>query len=376
MEVGDSATAYQQHPQFDEKRLSNDLTDAEPIEPVNAFKYGVIISVPLIYINANEATSVDKITSNLRAIKYDALVDLMKIAKNIPTSDKYGQITICDQLASRLSKQQNGEYNQFIDFLKWGGQMAKNLDVDATYVDIASIGVSFDVIRNYVVDDQTGVLKAAEPTIMNGYQLYSQIPNDELIRSIRSATNDTDFNRMQYYLAHFEKQLTFKPGYVLNQTPKFINMAFFFMCLYSESIPILGYSSNDLKGNILSHIVDVVIRSRVMQAWQRDTHTKVLLNDLYKNYDNRNHIIKLAQLTCARDRAQFFLNLVKNKGELANILDQNFYNRYESLLESFKLEIDGNTYYLLGASFICELGKILPSNILNVQKMCQEIELE
>lgn len=362
---------------FDESKVAKDLSDADPINPSEVYQHGVVFSVPLIYINADESITVDKVISNLRVMNKNSLTELTKIASDISCADKSGQLLICDQFVTRLSSSQDGEYGKFIEFLKWGGQIAKDLDVDEEYVDSSSMGITFDLIRNYIVDSNTNVLISAEPIAIDGIQLYSQLGgNRDAIQSIREATNDTDLNRIQFCLAHFEKQLTFSPGYVLNQTIKIINLAFFFMCLYSESSPVLGYSSNDLKGNILAYIVDVVVRSRVMQAWQRDNNTKILLSDLSKNYDNRHNIIKLSQLTSARERAQFFLNLIKNKGEVAKVIDQNFYNRYISVLEKFKLSIDGCDYYLLGASFIAELGTILPDNILNIQELCQKINID
>lgn len=358
-------------------QISNNLTDTVEVSPADARNHGVVINVPLIYINSNEEESIDRVTPNLRVIKYDTLVDLMKIAMKIQTADVNGQIAICDELATKLAQSQEEEYKQFIEFLKWGSEMAKSMDINELYIDVDNVGVTFDVIRNYVCNPETGILVSAIPIGIDGIQLYSQLQNNEAtIQSIREQTNDTDFNRIQYYLAHFEKQLTFTPGYVLNLTTKIINLAFFFMCIYSDSIPISGYCSNDLKGNILSYIVDVVVRSRVMQAWQRDDSTKTLLNDLIKNYDNRNHIIRLIQTPTSRERAQYFLNLVKTKRELAKILDPKFYDRYIDTLEKFKLNIDTKNYYLLGAAFITELGKILPDDIMNAQEICKSLSVD
>lgn len=356
------------------EKLTQDLCDTNPIEACDAHKYGVIINVPYIYINADENENVDKIIPNLRVINYERLVELIKLGINIFSGDKSEQQSICDQLVACLSLEEDDTYTQFIELLKAGSKTAGYIDVDEDYVDVGSIGVSFDLIRNYVVDPVTGVLQSAEPITINGIQLYSQLAgNENDILAIRKATNDTDFNRIQYYLSHFQKQLTFQKNYVVNQTVKAVNLGFFFMGLYAQSRPILGYSSNDLKSNILSYIIDLVVRSRVMQAWQRDLNTKILLSDLVKNYDNRIHIIKLCQLYTPRERAMYFLNLVKNKGEISKILQLNFYDKYISLMNLFKMNIEGKEYYSFGSEFLVELGKILPDEKMDIEKLCKEI---
>ncbi|ATY70209.1 GrBNV gp36-like protein [Tomelloso virus] len=351
-------------------KVNNDLSDNAAIDPQNAHEYGVIISVPIIYVSTDEEKCIDRIVSNLRVIPYDDLMDSVKIAMRIAHSNKEEQLNISSEFASRLAKSEDGEYSQFIELIKWGGSIAKELDVQEDYCEVSNVGVSFDVIRTFIVDPSTGVLQSAQPTTYQNYQLYSQLGNNEqAIQEIRQATNDTDFNRIQFYLAHFEKQLTFTPGYVPNQTTKLINLAFFFMTIFSQSRPISGYSSNDLKGNILSYSVDVLARSRVIQAWQRDQNTKMLLKDLTTNYDSRNYISKISNIPTARERANTFLNLVKKKPELAQILDADFYNRYVKLLEKYAMTIDGADYYLLGSEFIVDLGAMLPSNIMDIQKM-------
>lgn len=349
--------------------LVADLSDSTPIEPQNVHNHGRVISLPLIYIDADERTTTDRVTSNLRVIDECNLQDLIQIALLISNPNNKTQFDICKELVHRLSKH-SGEYTQLSTIIQWASDVASQMDVDVEYVDTASIPLSFDVIRNYNVDSKTGILTSADQVSISNIQLYSQLNGDKSkIQQIREQTNDTDFNRMQYCLAHFENHLMFKPGYLLSQTPKLINMGLVYLCLSSESAPVRGFSSNDIKGNLLSYIIDVVIRSRVIQAWQRDINTKILLKDLFKNYDTRNHIVQLSQMDTSRERAQFFLRLIQRKGELSKILNTDFFNKYMDLLAKHKLTIENQDFFTLGSEFIIEMVSLFSINKIDVESI-------
>ncbi|ATZ81562.1 GrBNV_gp36-like protein [Drosophila innubila nudivirus] len=349
-------------------------TDSVPTHEVN--KHGVVISVPTLYINANEESGIDRIVSNLRVINYDKLVELMPIAIDINTVSKCMVAEKCNYLVNYLIKRLDTEDSaSFMEFIKFSSRISKDLDIDDDYYDVTTNGLSFDIIRKYINDPYTGVLKMAEPIEYMGYQFYSQIPEDEnynnTILNIRQATNDTDFNRIQYHLTHFERTLTFTPGYVYNSTLKLKCLALFYVALYTESKPIEEHCSNDLKGNLLAYILDCVVRSRVIQAWQRDSASQKLTNDIIKNYDTRIHIIKLCQLKTSKERAQHFINLMRQNPELQKFTSHLNFESYMECLRRTSLNIEGDTYYLLGSEFISSIAVNLP-DLASLQNIYEE----
>lgn len=341
------------------------LLDSDSVMPSEVHKYGVVISVPTLYVNADEMNGVDRIVSNLRVISYEKLIELMPYAIDINAMPKSVVSDKCNYLINYLvDRLKTDDANTFMEFIKFSSRVSKDMDIDEDYYDVTTSGLSFDIIRQYVNDPHTGILKAAEPTTQFGYQLYSQIPDgpqyEQMVFEIRNQTNDTDFNRIQLHLSHFERTLTFTPGYVYSTTLKLKCLALFYVALYSESRPVTDYCSNDLKGNLLSYILDCVIRSRIIQAWQRDNATNRLANDMAKNYDSRIPYIKMCQLRTARERAQHFIDQLRNNKDLKKCLPHLNYDLYVECLNKSKLLIDGQTYYLLNSEFISHVAVNLP----------------
>lgn len=348
--------------------MYDSLLDNPPIQPEDVSKHGVIINVPTFYISCDEQNGYDQSIMNLRVIDSKVLLDLVNMVRQI-LENSVDQCEFSTKLMNRLVNMHSQDINNLLDFMNKITTMSRSLDLDDNFYDLTSTNISFDRIRNYVVDPETGVLQTAEPTTyMDKYQLYSQLYNtgthDEIYDpenmqlEIRKATNDSDFNRMQYYLLCVEKFLLFREGYVCESTAKLGNLALFHLCLISESRPIMAYSSNDLRGNILSYMIDMVVRSRVIQMWQRYPTTARLLNDMVRNYDGNNHLVKLCQMKSARDRAQYILNSLKNiKDNTTNgITDTLNYDAYFTTLQQFQLVVDGKNYYSLGNEFITKLG--------------------
>lgn len=352
----------------DSDSTSSDFMDSPGISPSDVDKYGVVISAPLIYIDSDETECRDKVTANLRVIPYQKLLELMQIAVKIITGDKSKQHELAIEIFDMLNCK-GRKIDEFLEFIKFGVEIANELDISEEYVDLVTHGVSFDIIRNYVVDPNTKILKSAEPTTIGGYQLYSQIENENDKNKVRVMTNESDFNRMQYLLAHMEKILTFEPGYVCNQTVKIINLGLFYLCLYYDSAPIIGHCNTDLKSNMLAYILDCVVRSRVIQAWQRDKSTKPLLKDVLKHYDNRNHIAKIIQLPSSKLRGQFVLKIVGKYPELKNLLDETMYDAYISIFNRFILEINSKKYHLLTTQYIIDLSAMMSIVLKNLDTL-------
>lgn len=346
--------------------MYNSLLDNEAVDAVDAAKYGVVINVSTLYIACDEQTGVDQVVSNLRVIDPQVLLDLVNMARQI-LDNTVDQCEYSTNLLNRLVNRHSKDVNNLLDFMNKITAMSKSLELDDNFYDVTATNISFDRIRSYNVDPDTNILVSAEPTTYDHYQLYSQVQTamlhaddqpDAINLRIREATNDTDFNRMQYCLMCVEKFLLFREGYICESTAKLGNLALFHLCLVSESRPILNYSSNDLRGNILSYMIDMVVRSRLIQYWQRFPTTARLLNDMSRNYDNNNHVVRLCQMKSARDRAQHILNSLKNVKDTntTSLTDTLNYDLYHETLQLFRLTIDGIEYYHLGSEFILKLG--------------------
>lgn len=338
---------------------TNSILDSDPILPNDLALGDVVINVPYLCINADEVNGRDEaIMPNLRAINYDKLFDLMNVAVKIPDATNEQQIDLYHQFINiiiQTSAQSVDDISHIMNFLKFAAQLGKDIDVNDNYSDINTNGISFDIIRKYVTDQTTGILLSANPIVHDStIQLYSQLSNEQNVLNIRKLYNDTDFNRIQYYLTCFEKTLMFRPGFVYSRTVKVTNLALFYLCLLNHSRPIDKLCSNDLKANFLGYIIDAILRSRVIQAWQKEASSKKLLSDLVKNYDKNNHILNLCQLNSAKMRAQYFLNQLSKKPELSEYINHINYKSYETLIDKFKQVIDGKEYYMLGSQFITD----------------------
>lgn len=341
----------------------------------------VNICIPLIYVHTDDIPGKDKIVPNLRVIDYAYFQQLMNIAVKIPTANNVESTEISDQLIKFLMHSNvNKDCDQTLvhtiaNVLDVNGRLSKDFDLEDDYVDLTTECISFDIIRHYKTVPRTGILISAEPVTIDGYQLYSQLPRNnhyENVLKVRKQTNDTDYMRMQYYLSCFEKMLTFQPGYCLSRTMKVSNLALFYLCLCSGSIPISTYSHIDIKSNIIGYVIDLIARSRCMQSWLRDESSQKLIKDMVKNYDPDNHIIQLCQLPTPKQRAKYVLNLLAKKPELSEFAKQLNYDILVSLLQKNTHTIEGETYYLFDQEFLTNLVTKIPflspspeHNILN-----------
>lgn len=340
--------------------MNDDILDNETVPRTRVHEYGVVVNLPLIYVSADEESHTDESIDNYRVLAFDRLAEIMRVAIRIAGANRDEEMTIWKTLTDLLMRYNDGKREEpvlaFLDFIN---NASRDLKIDDEYVDSTQPCVTFDVIRRYENDPSTGLLTASDPEPYGDLQLYSQInDDDDLAMRIRRERNDTDMNRFHYCLSAFDKTLRFLPGYVYNRTVKVINLALAHLCLVSASHPIEGYSSNDLKSNVLAYIIDVVIRSRVIQAWQRDPASRLLMSDLTKNYDKENVLVALCKLKGPKERAKLLLREFNKAPECAELCEQLSYESYEQLLDRSRRTIDGRDYYAFDNQFLLELLKL------------------
>lgn len=379
---------------------SNSLLDSDPVEVKDAKLHGHIIAVPYIYINVKEKNGIDRVVHNYRVVQLADLFELTQIAIEISSSDKNEQINICSDFIKRLASKSEDDIAYIMQFLQFTADMSRELDIDDDFNDTTTPCYNeVDIIRRYITDANTMLIRSYDPspyTLPDGkvIHFFSQIPNtdpmwkEQMVETIRKENNDTDYNRVQRLMLGFEKTLTFIPGYVYSRTVQVINLALFYMCLYDVSKPIQGWGSNDLKGNMLGYIIDLVIRSRVVQAWQREEKKRYLIADMTRNYDPQNPMIKFCQIDSARERSKHFISLLMKTNELVEFAQSLDYDKYVAILQETvvtpdvkKFMIDGydseelnNTeerYYSLGSKFITSIALNLP-NLEAIKKLYEK----
>lgn len=354
---------------------TNSLNDAETIRLDQIVEPMCIINVPFIYVDIDLAEPQDKVIPNLRAIDYKTFTELMTLALDIPKLTNDASVELTHKLIKLLMSNVSNidDIKSVVEFLEFTSDMSKKFDLDDDYIDVTSECISFDLIRKYTTD-KYGILKSSEPTLYNNCSFYSQFQNPADILRARELNNDSDFNRMQFALNAFEKALTFTPGYVLDKTVKLTNLALFYLILYSVSRPIDTLCSVDLRSNMIAYMIDVIVRTRVIQGWQRSHSGRKLLTDLIKNYNNKNHIVALCKLMTPRERAQYMLKIlaemqssseVREDAKLKNISIDSIvsnlnYNWYEEILATTVQNINGRQYYVFSSDFVIQITSKVP----------------
>lgn len=329
-----------------------DILDNDYVTQNEVKNYGVVINIPTIYVNTNENGN-DECSQNLRVIKFDDLTELMNISIVISRATHDELINIWETLVEILLKSNKKMENEddVLTFLTFASTMSKDLNIDDEYIDSTTNSISFDIIRKYINDPQTTLLLSAEQLSWNNAQLYSQLNSNDVTKA-RIEYNDTDMNRYLYCLMFYEKILKFEQNYVFNNTVRVANLALFYLCLICKSRPIQYLSSNDIKSNILGYIIDVIVRSRVIQAWQKQASSKILLSDMTNNYDEKQLMVAICRLPTAKLRAKYILNQLSKAKNMTEIVKCLSYEAYEELLDKTKQIIQDNEYYVFGNKFL------------------------
>lgn len=354
---GTNRMAYDSNPKIGKKSVILSLSDSPPITFVQMKLEGyVAIEVPELYISAEDQFP-DVAIGNLRAIKYEALVDLHQLALKV-LDKKSNQHEISTEILDRLSLtfEEGDEASDVLDWMKAITTTADKLQLSDRFVDMgATPPPQSDKIKKFVNDPETRLMVGCRDVPYMGYHFYSQIEDPEVVRRVRLACSDTDYNQMQLYLKYLENMLLLTPGYICEDTTKITNIALVFLLHVIDSRPIEGKSTNDLRGNYLGYLMDFLLRSRLIHAWQRNENTRRLLEDMKKNYEPDNFMVKLCALPTAAERAQFFISSLKRKDKF-NLGDKLKYSEYERHLKKYTFFIEGRFYYCFGTDYIMELG--------------------
>ncbi|XP_060853419.1 uncharacterized protein LOC132931552 [Rhopalosiphum padi] len=237
------------------------------------------------------------------------------------------------------------------------GNFQSQLDVDDIFVDISHETISFNTIRHYETDPNTGLLVNTYEQPVNGYHFYSQIRNEDERLYVKQMTGETDLNQMYYILQKFKESLLFKPNRVCNYTSKLINICVLYLVLESHGIPVRGNYLSYVDTNIISFMIDCIVRSRILSHWKHNPCTKQLISDLITNYNKNNMLVTVCKFETARERAQFLCDQIKQHGNFTKSIS---YSEYEKLIKRFENRIHDQMYYNFDKMFLMSLIE-LPS---------------
>lgn len=335
----------------------------------------VSVTIPWFYVNRDEFDE-HRDVENLYFIRYEKLREILALSSDIETGDNDKQIELCPKLVNLMKSKETGTetidlendngsadnaiYRQIktiLSTLQEFGSFQSQLDVDDIFVDVSHETISFNTIRQYETDPNTGLLINVRERSMNGYHFYSQVPTDEERMYIRHATNETDLNQMYFILQKFKESLLFKPNRVCNYTSKLINICVMYLVLESHGVPVRGNYLSYVDTNIISFMIDCIARSRVLSHWKHNPCTRQLISDLIANYHKNNMLVAVCKLETARDRAQFLCDQIKQHGNFGKTVS---YAEYEKLLKRYETRINDKTYYNFDKMFLMSLLE-LPS---------------
>lgn len=315
--------------------------------------HGVIVPLPLICVNCDDRAD-DRAIKNYRVIRYDVLEKLMNEAKHIEAAGYLDQLEISERFVKEMiaSNKQSAETQRMLSCITMFGDLGRSIDVDDTFVDASTEGITFDPIRKYE-NDKTGLLVRHTLTPYAGLSFYSQFGDNSTIKAqVQREMNETDLNQMYYMLECFEKSLLFDKTRMYNHTVKVTNLCLFYLSLIDNSLPIENMCDSDLKNNILGYLIDVVVRSRVITKWRLNPCSRNLIQDMVRNYDGRNHMVMMCKLETARERADYILKALSKSPETSKAVAGLSYSEYEHVLERSAYTINGEKYFVLKSEFV------------------------
>lgn len=260
----------------------------------------VVFNLPKIYVSASPDHE-DNSYQNIRAIKYDRLIHFMTKYQNIismPIEDCQLLIreVFTDLESSKPFESESSSDSDSRTFIFQILQLIsdlynKGLKFEQNFIPTnMNTHVSFNVIRKYVLDERNMLVSALETPwfstrLQQNVTFYAQLTDEEIVQA-RIANNDTELNRVQYVLKIYENVLLFRPNYILDYMIRYLTIIAFKICLCTHSINVEGMSDNDLVPHYLCLMLDIIIRTRVITAWQRDPQCASMLADMACNYED------------------------------------------------------------------------------------------
>lgn len=373
---------------------SRTLLDQKFIEPSELInnKY-VVINLPKIYVAADYMHDGDDSIKNLRAIEYEKLLYFVNKYSNILSADVGTCQYFIREIFEDLEKIQphindpNDKENrtfifQILQIISDSYNTSYKFEQNFMSID-ACKHLTFDVIRKYTIDPETNLLETVEERQWfckrtNKYvSFYSQLTDDE-VSQVRREFNDTELNRIHYVLMTYENILLFRPNYILDYMIRYLTVSAFMICLCSHSININGFSLNDLIPHYLCYMLDIIIRTRLVTAWQKDPHCRALLKDMAYNYE-KNYLSNSVLIEDPIERAKVVLSELKRyynempDPPIQSMLENLDLNDYITLLNNCSININDKIYYEFNTQTFENL--LLSGTMRNIKDVCSQQEM-
>jgi len=311
----------------------------------------VCVELPWIFVNIDDDKNHEFISS-YKVIDFSILQSLMKYAPKIETGDNKEQMDVMADLLAKINTTDDNETGlmtnakKLLDAFTVIGKIYDDMDVCDNFVDITYEAITFNPIRLYVNDKNTRLLVSAKETVVDGISFYSQLDpnNTDLKLKIREKMNEDDLNQIYYVLEKFRESLLFKPTRICNMSIKILNMCILFLAIDNHSVPLRDKYLKDYYWNLIGYMMDVLIRSRVIQYWHKYPCTQQLLKELTNNYNKLNTMVAICKLTKAKDRAEYIINRIR-AGPKGELFKADTYNSYINIINKYVFRNGNDVYY-------------------------------
>lgn len=351
--------------------ITRSLEDSEPLEQQDIPADWVVLEVPSLYLRLDEAGP-DSMLMHRRAVPVDAFIETALLMKAATEADATSQLDLSKRLVDGLVGSLTGgvdkaDLDAVQEIIDVTLRTAQSINSSTPYTDTANVTLDFDRIVVSEVDAFWGLPQFSAPPPNTCPALYSLIESADERARVRQLVNDTDLNRAYRTLDYVNRMITFESGYLCSSLHAFINLALGYITLVNQSRPIRMFCQNDLRVRLLMLIVDAVIRSRVLAAWQRTPSARCLLDDIIETHDPRHQIIWLLGEPSAKARATRFLELLA-KSRYASYVDQLTYDGYAEQLGKTRTVERSITYVSPSYQELVYLITLLPPSVFPQSK--------
>lgn len=331
--------------------------DATTTTTISANVCEVVVPVPTVCINCDDRGE-DRPIKNHLVIRYDHLLELVRLAATIETTDLNNQVSITHKFLECVTELKDDQHKndtaQILRFLASAAESTMCVAVDEPYVDATTEGISFDPIRRYENDPTTGVLVRHANVGWGGRSFYSQFGDDDATKAnVRKEMNETELNQIYYTLERFEQTLLFHGTRAYSQTIRLFSLCMFYLALVENSRPLQDMCEVDMSHCIIGYMMDMFVRSRVVTKWRQSPCARNVIMDITRNYDRTSLLVVLSTMETARERAEYYLrNFAKQSEDSRKIVTLMSYAEYEKLLQETVHTINGVRYYVLRRDFV------------------------
>ena len=363
----------------------DDLTDfaggvSEQLKPGHMY-----VLIPQMHVAVHEDLGQANVNVMVkRQIPIKALEDFLPLAFNVFNSkipQKDTSFKLCEFVKTIKESQEDTDVetrdlgSQMLDFVMNLSQLDLMPEDDDCKETIYGVGpqINTNIIRNYVQDSETGLLTGYQAVSYNNKSLYSMLTEDELVL-VNKATNTNGLTQSLWFLDMAADELLLKPESNINSTAMLINIVLMFMCITQLSSSVYGEVKH-LEHNLISNIIDLMMRTRLLSVWHRVEEKKRLL----QLDADKSKIIKPGRIfmnyPSAADRAKHALEFCKQSSGSDSLFPANTYEEYIRIINNCRENVNGSEYYFLGENLLLQLGSVIDTDKVTAFMQNQKVDI-